>query len=293
MKYEDGKSLAELVANGASLTEAEIMDFLPPLLDGLEAVHAKRFIHRDIKPATSISASPTARPCCSISRRAREAIGEERKTSLSEIYTPGYAPLEQYDRHAAQGPYTDILRPRRHPLPHHGGGNSARSDHPSQRPPPQARRSARAGRSRGARPELLAGARRCGARALKLDEGDRPQTVAELRAILGLRAGSRAASRSPAETIVQPGAAARPPETPPPKPRPAPNDFRWPDSAPPPNRRPLPPLPAPPPPRPRAWAGIFWLLLAVACSWAVTIWRGPTRRRLRRPRACSRRRQPA
>jgi len=50
MQYEEGQSLEQYIANKKVLTEEQINAFLCPVLDGLRAIHAKDYLHRDIKP---------------------------------------------------------------------------------------------------------------------------------------------------------------------------------------------------------------------------------------------------
>ncbi len=108
MRYEDGISLAEALAGGKTLSGAEILRILPPLLDGVEAVHARDFLHRDIKPANIYLRAADGSPVLLDFGAARQALGQDRKTSLTEIVTPGYAPFEQYFRKGEQGPWSDI-----------------------------------------------------------------------------------------------------------------------------------------------------------------------------------------
>ncbi len=181
MAFEEGGSLATALERGP-FDEEEIRELLPPLLDGLEAIHAKNFVHRDLKPA-NIYLRADGSPVLLDFGAAREAIGERRQGSLSEIVTPGYAPLEQYDRHAAQGPYTDIYAL---------GATLYRCM--TGRSPPEAITRHNALRRGGEDPLVpvdraapgrfsppLAEAVR---RSLEIDEHKRPQTVAELRALL-------------------------------------------------------------------------------------------------------------
>jgi serine/threonine protein kinase len=108
MKFEEGKSLDKILAGKKTLSEAELMEILPPLLDGVEAVHAAHYLHRDIKPANILRRAADGTPSLLDFGAARQAIGQDRKASLTEIVTPGYAPFEQYFRKGEQGPWSDI-----------------------------------------------------------------------------------------------------------------------------------------------------------------------------------------
>ena len=111
MDYYQGLSLAEyLDQRGGRLPEDQAKLLILPTLDGLRAVHAKGFLHRDLKPQNLYLAhleSGGVRPILLDFGAARHAMGE-RSRSLSAIITPGYAPFEQYHRNGVQGPWTDI-----------------------------------------------------------------------------------------------------------------------------------------------------------------------------------------
>ena len=51
MEYCDGKPLDEIIRDRGPLNESQLNEILFPLLDGLEHVHGKAFLHRDVKPA--------------------------------------------------------------------------------------------------------------------------------------------------------------------------------------------------------------------------------------------------
>ena len=92
------------------LSERNALTLMQPILDGLRAVHAKGFLHRDVKPQNIYLAqtdSGGVRPILLDFGAARQAVGE-RSRSLSVVISPGYAPFEQYHRKGAQGPPTDI-----------------------------------------------------------------------------------------------------------------------------------------------------------------------------------------
>jgi formylglycine-generating enzyme required for sulfatase activity/serine/threonine protein kinase len=111
MDYYQGLSLAEhLERHGGRLPEEQAKQVMLPILDGLRAVHAKGFLHRDIKPQNIYLArldSGGTRPILLDFGAARQAMGE-RSRSLSVVVSAGYAPFEQYHRKGNQGPWTDI-----------------------------------------------------------------------------------------------------------------------------------------------------------------------------------------
>jgi serine/threonine protein kinase len=106
MDYEKGDSLKTALQLDPQPPEEKIKALLAPLLDGLSAVHAMGFLHRDIKP-DNIFIRADGRPVLIDFGAARQAMGGETK-SLTSILTPGYAPLEQYSGEGKQGPWTDL-----------------------------------------------------------------------------------------------------------------------------------------------------------------------------------------
>jgi serine/threonine protein kinase len=106
MDYEKGESLYQMLRRGAQLDEAELKGIVMPLLDGLHAVHAAGFLHRDIKPG-NIFVRESGGPVLIDFGAARHAMGGATR-SLTSVLTPGYAPLEQYSSDGHQGPWSDI-----------------------------------------------------------------------------------------------------------------------------------------------------------------------------------------
>ena len=149
--------------------------FSYPLLDGLEAVHATGFLHRDIKP-DNIMLDARGAPTL-IDFGASRAAMAGRTTAMTAIFTPGYAPAEQFTS-AKQGPWTDIY------------GLCATLHHAIiGRPPPSAfdrmasdtyeplAKLSPAGFSSRLLSSIDAG--------LAMGPGDRPQTIADWRTMLG------------------------------------------------------------------------------------------------------------
>ncbi len=106
MEYEEGRSLATLLTGPGRLSAARVRALLEGLMDGLARVHAAGFLHRDIKPSNIIIRSDGT-PVLIDFGAARQALLRGGAT-LTSIVTPRYAPLEQYQADAEQGPWTDI-----------------------------------------------------------------------------------------------------------------------------------------------------------------------------------------
>ena len=107
MEYAEGETLEKFLGRKGTLEEAELKELLYPILDGLEEVHGADYLHRDIKPRNIILRYEDDSPVLLDFGAARQAIGEKSR-SLSVIYTPGYAPFEQYLERGHQGAWTDI-----------------------------------------------------------------------------------------------------------------------------------------------------------------------------------------
>ena len=50
MNYEKGESLKQIHRRKKDFTEEELMSIMLPLMSGLQKIHTKGFVHRDIKP---------------------------------------------------------------------------------------------------------------------------------------------------------------------------------------------------------------------------------------------------
>src|SRR6185295_9817489 len=106
MEYQNGHTLGARLKGDKHLGPAELDAILEPLLDALDAVHAKGFLHRDIKP-DNIFLREDGTPLLLDFGAARQAVGAKSQ-NLTAIVSEGYAPYEQYVSDSTQGPWSDI-----------------------------------------------------------------------------------------------------------------------------------------------------------------------------------------
>jgi serine/threonine protein kinase len=108
MDYYEGISLEDyLKRSGGALAEGAALALMMPILDGVREIHAKGFLHRDIKPA-NIYITKSGTPILLDFGAARLALQGQRSRPLSVIFTPGFAPFEQYLEQSDAGPTIDI-----------------------------------------------------------------------------------------------------------------------------------------------------------------------------------------
>jgi len=106
MALIEGTPLSAVYRSEAPLSEERLKAIVLPILDGLDDVHEAGFLHRDIKPA-NILIRPNGAPVLIDFGAARQALGEKSR-SITSVFTPGYAPFEQYTSSGKQGAWTDI-----------------------------------------------------------------------------------------------------------------------------------------------------------------------------------------
>ena len=110
MAYEEGQSLAELLASreseGRPFSESELLAVMTPVLEGLARVHAAGMLHRDIKPSNILIRRSDGRPVLIDFGAAKQAAAKYTKSQAP--YTEGYAALEQVADTGKLGPWTDM-----------------------------------------------------------------------------------------------------------------------------------------------------------------------------------------
>ena len=176
-EYVDGRSLAAALQAEGPWAEARVLALLDALTAGLAAVYRAGLVHRDIKPA-NVMLREDGSPVLIDFGAVRQAASES--GALPPILTPGYAPIEQYTEKGVQGPWTDVY-----------ALGAVAYEALSGRVPEEA--SSRVAED-SLRPIAETAPQAVGARlssavmsALALRPDDRPQSLTDWRALLGLR----------------------------------------------------------------------------------------------------------
>lgn len=171
--YDEGEDLAHwLEGKGGPPAEGDVLVLLDELLGGLEEVHAVGLLHRDVKPA-NIYLKRAGGAMLLDFGSARQSVSS-RSRPITSIVTPGYAPFEQYHEDGNQGPWTDL----------YALGGVVYRMLTGERPPEATKRERRdpmtplAERLRG---HYSAGLLEAADWALRVEEGERPQSVAQWR----------------------------------------------------------------------------------------------------------------
>lgn len=106
MRYERGRTLQEHIhARRGGIKENFIRHVFTQLMNGLREVHMNKLLHLDIKPA-NIYIRNDGTPVLIDFGAARQTLSEE-GMKLNPMYTPGFAPPEQYRNRDLLGPWSD------------------------------------------------------------------------------------------------------------------------------------------------------------------------------------------
>lgn len=105
LEYERGSPLKSWWPAHRAIGERGLVELMMPLLDGLAAVHAAGFLHRDIKPDNIQVRADDGRLVLLDFGSAGQTVAVADQAAV--VVTPGYAPIEQYGV-GEQGPWTDL-----------------------------------------------------------------------------------------------------------------------------------------------------------------------------------------
>lgn len=107
MDYVEGISFKKyLYDRGGKISLSDALEKLHPVVTALSEIHKKNILHRDISP-DNIILSPLG--AVLIDFGAAREYSFETPTSKTINVKTGYAPMEQYDTHGKQGPWTDVF----------------------------------------------------------------------------------------------------------------------------------------------------------------------------------------
>jgi serine/threonine protein kinase len=205
MEFVEGKPLPDWIGTRRPLAQQAFLALVTPLLDGLDVIHKSGYLHRDIKPA-NIFMREDGSPVLLDFGSARQLTGGGNQ-ELTAVVSPGYAPLEQYHTQGKQGAWSDLYA--------FGGVmywmltgtkpvEAAARVRQDIMPP-----AAKMGEGRGYTPGFLAAVDW----ALKPNEDERPQSVADFRrTLLGAAAPAAIERTVPVSAADAPTQIARPPE---------------------------------------------------------------------------------
>jgi hypothetical protein len=194
MPYYEGATLKQALQRDGPPDEAKLKALLAQMLDVLDVLHRVDCLHRDIAP-DNILLLPGDKPVLLDFGAARRVISD-RTQALTVILKPGYAPIEQYAEVPGlrQGPWTDVYALAG--VAHFAitGAAPAPSIGRTIRDPQVPLEQAAAGRYSAAFLRAID-------RALAVRPEDRPQSIAEFRALLDLDHTTSAASTEARTTV--------------------------------------------------------------------------------------------
>lgn len=109
MEFLDGYSLEKMIKNNGKITLEQTIEIMEQVLSGLNAIHNKGIVHRDIKPSNVfITKEGKVKIIDFGAARLSSKERDEVQIKYSKVFTPGYAPPEQYRSNSKQGAFTDI-----------------------------------------------------------------------------------------------------------------------------------------------------------------------------------------
>jgi serine/threonine protein kinase len=201
--YYAGESLGAAIKSGRRFaSDAELEPVVAALVSAVELLHSRQCLHRDIAP-DNIIVQPNGVPVLLDFGAARRIIGDMTQ-ALTAVLKPSYAPIEQYteDGGMAQGPWTDV----------YALAATIRAAITGKPPPSSVGRTIKDGLVKLADdppPNFDLAFLRGVDAGMALLPADRPQTMAEFRAAMGLSADDTGdAARPPDASQAVPRASA-------------------------------------------------------------------------------------
>ena len=107
MDYIEGKDLAQWLDTAGKFAEQDAIEIINQVGEALSCVHSRGFLHRDIKPANILLQAANLSPVLIDFGLAREYSTDSLR-SMTNAKTECFAPIEQYQRNANFGTWTDV-----------------------------------------------------------------------------------------------------------------------------------------------------------------------------------------
>ncbi|MCR4595940.1 MAG: serine/threonine protein kinase [Lachnospiraceae bacterium] len=107
MEYIEGMSLRDyLESRGGRIGYEEALALIQPVISSLHVIHQNNLLHRDISPDNIMISNEGNIKL--IDFGAARSMEQAQENGMTVMLKHGYAPIEQYSRNGAQGPYTDV-----------------------------------------------------------------------------------------------------------------------------------------------------------------------------------------
>ncbi|MBD2358075.1 GUN4 domain-containing protein [Tolypothrix sp. FACHB-123] len=107
MEYIDGENLAHKIENQGILPEAEALGYIHQIGEALTVVHNNGLLHRDVKPQNIMLRANKSEAVLIDFGIARE-FSQNLTQTHTQMLADGFAPIEQYDKRAKRGAFTDV-----------------------------------------------------------------------------------------------------------------------------------------------------------------------------------------
>ena len=107
MEYIDGEDLASRVEKMGAMPEVEALRYIQQIGEALSVVHNNGLLHRDVKPTNIMLRSGKSEAVLIDFGVARDFTPNLTQTH-TQMLSDGFAPIEQYDKRAKRGAYTDV-----------------------------------------------------------------------------------------------------------------------------------------------------------------------------------------